>query len=388
MKKKRPLRLLVVFDTNALYTQVASDLVQPDVSRIILDNSNHPDLQIEWFLPEAVIGERAYQMLSRAKDLLPNMKKMEKLLGHSFGIGEDTLKLHVNNAIEKSTERLNIKVISCNTKNVDWSDIISRSINREPPFEPNEKEKGFRDSVIANSFIQLMNSSPITPTSCLLAFVTNDKALQNYLSELSKSSKNVRILSSLDDLEVLINTLVSTVPEDLVAELTIKAAKLFFDKDNDKCIFTKEKISEQIKSQFSEVFLPIRSESRNRDDKGPWWISGPIFIKKERQRIFWSSVVSRDLEIFHYENEGTPLSATLSPFTVAELLGGKSNDPNSANWKTLDLNSPNFKTKKVVDFKEREKFEVHWNANLSQSQNLTTPKLDKIVHLGTEILEN
>src|ERR1035437_4801521 len=98
MAKKNIPRLLVVFDTNALFTQAASDLVLPDIKRIVKDNSNHPDLSIEWCLPEVVIGERTYQMMGKAKELLPNMKKLEKLLGHNFAIDEDTLELHVNKA--------------------------------------------------------------------------------------------------------------------------------------------------------------------------------------------------------------------------------------------------------------------------------------------------
>ena len=67
MAKKRIPRLLVVFDTNVLYTQVASDLVRAEVQKIIEENSNHPDLIIEWYLPDIVIGERKYQMLLKIK---------------------------------------------------------------------------------------------------------------------------------------------------------------------------------------------------------------------------------------------------------------------------------------------------------------------------------
>jgi len=83
MAKRHIPKLLVVFDTNVLYTQVASDLVRAEVQRIIEENSNHPDLIIEWHLPEVVIGERKYQMLVKAKELIPNLSKLEKLLGRS-----------------------------------------------------------------------------------------------------------------------------------------------------------------------------------------------------------------------------------------------------------------------------------------------------------------
>ena len=70
MAKKHVPKLLVVFDTNVLYSQVASDLVRNDVQRLISENSTHPDLKIDWYLPEVVVGERKYQMLAKAKELL------------------------------------------------------------------------------------------------------------------------------------------------------------------------------------------------------------------------------------------------------------------------------------------------------------------------------
>lgn len=240
MAKKRIPKLLVVFDTNVLYTQVASDLVRNEIQRIVKENSKHPDLIIEWYLPEIVIGERKYQMLLKAKELLPNLTKLERLIGHSFGVGEDTLELHVDNAINNSIQKHNFKIAPCDVSEVNWSDLISRSVNREPPFEQNEKEKGFRDSVIAHSFAQLQNSSPSTPNICRLALVSGDQRLQEYVAELTDKSKNVRILSKTDELESLINTLVSTVSEEFVAELTKKASKIFFEKvDAGRCSVTK-----------------------------------------------------------------------------------------------------------------------------------------------------
>ncbi|HFQ94689.1 MAG TPA: hypothetical protein ENK32_11805, partial [Anaerolineae bacterium] len=223
MTKKKIPNLFVLFDTNVLFTQVASDLVRHDVRRIVKDNSNHPDLKISWYLPEVVLGERKHQMLRKAKELLPNMKKLEKLLGHKFGVGEDTLELHVDNAISRGIEEYKFKITNVDVAEVDWNNIISRSVTRDPPFEENEKEKGFRDSIIAHSFAQLHKTSPSTPNICRLALVSEDRRLREYVSELTIDSKNVRILSSLDELEGLINTLVSTIPEEFAAELAEKA---------------------------------------------------------------------------------------------------------------------------------------------------------------------
>lgn len=305
MAKKTVPKLLVIFDTNVLFTQVASDLLCKNVQRIISDNSDHQDLELSWYLPEVVIGERKYQMLDKAKDLLPNMQKLEKLLGHKFSVGEDTLELHVDKAIENSINKYNLKTAHVDTSSVDWNNIINRSVNREPPFEAGEKEKGFRDSIIAQSFLQLHKSSPTTPSICRLILVSEDHRLREYVLEIVDDHKNVKVLESLDELESLINTLVSTIPEELVEELAQKANKLFFEKDNYNSLYYKENISEKIMELFQNELTNTIFPGKLRSS-GSWWILKPIFIKKVRQRIHWVSPIEPEFEIYHYENdEGT-----------------------------------------------------------------------------------
>lgn len=308
MAKKRIQKLIVIFDTNVLYTQVASDLIRNDTQRIIEGNSNHVDLEIEWYLPEVVIGERKYQMLGKANELLPNMQKLERLLGHKFGVGEDTLELHVDKAISNSIEKHGLRKIGINVNAIDWNDLIERSVKRMPPFESTEKEKGFRDSIIAHSFLQLHKASPSTPNICRLALVSEDQRLREYVAELTKDSSNVRILKGLDELESLINTLVSTVPEDFADELTKKASKVFFEKGNEKTFYYKENIREKIKEKYPDELKNTILSGHIRTD-GTWWISQPIFIKKDRQQIYWVTPVEPEFEIYHYEKDGAGQNA-------------------------------------------------------------------------------
>lgn len=385
-----------MFDTNVLFTQVASDLVRHDVKRIIQENSNHPDLKIEWYLPNVVVGERKYHMLGKANDFLPAMQKLEKLLGHKFGVGEDTLELHVDKAINNSIEELGFKIATIDTNEIDWENLISRSIKREPPFEANEKEKGFRDSIIAHSFLQLHKNSPLTPNVCRLAFISDDQRLSEYVMELTVDSKNVRILSSLDKLESLINTLVSTITEEFAAELTQKAGKLFFEKENDKTFYYKEGIGEKIQEQYSKELNDTIISGKVRSG-GTWWILKPIFIKKERQRIHWVTTLETEFEIYHYEyDDSTEGLASAGVFAPPLGLGGsllRTQDLASAGVSAPPLGLGGsllhkaVSRKKVVDLTGKDKFEIHWNTNLSQAQNLTAPKLEKILYGGNNLSE-
>lgn len=391
--KKRIPKLLVVFDTNVLFTQAASDLVRSDTQRIIEENSTHLDLEIVWHLPEVVVGERKYQMLGKATEFLPNMQKLERLLGHKFGVGVDTLELHVDKAISDSIDKYKLKTIGINASDIDWDNLIKRSTNRLPPFEPGAKEKGFRDSIIAHSFFQLHKSSPTTPSVCRLAIVSEDQRLREYITELTAGSNNVRILKSLDELESLINTLVSTIPEDFAEELSRKAKNIFFEEGNEKTFYYKEKISDKISKQYAKELSDTIIPSHIRTG-GTWYISEPIFIKKDRQKVYWVSPIEPEFEIFHYEQEGNTQSALAS---IADFLkvqtqspGEKSESPPphpAQRGLAQGLLGSALSRKKVVDLKGREKFEVHWSANLTQAQNLSTPKLEKIQYMGNNITE-
>lgn len=380
MAKKSPPKLCVMFDTNILYTQVASELVRQSIKALIEENSTHVDLDIEWHMPRIVIGERKFQMIKKAKELLPSLNKMERLLGHGFGIGEDTLEMHVEKIIQKSIDELNIQVSDVDVTEIDWNSIIERSVFREAPFEDNEKEKGFRDAVIAHSFFQLQKNSPVTPSICRLALVTEDKRLQEYVSDLTVGSKNVRILSSQDELESLINTAVSQIPEELAERLSEKARDMFFDKENDGTLYYKCGVRGQIEEKYANELQnsPIEGLLKKR---ATWWISNPVFIKKERSRIYWTTAIESEFELYHFEKNE---SQTLSGGLISDNL---SSSRMARRLYQQGLLSGRTDNKKIIDYTGKDIFEVLWSTNLSQSQNLTAPKIEKVSYLGNDLLD-
>lgn len=379
MTKHKKSKLIVVFDTNVLYTQVASDLVRNNIHQLIKRNSEHTDLTIEWYLPKVVIGERKHQMLGKAIELLSPLEKMEKLLGHSFGIGKDSLEMYVDKAIEKSIKDCGFLVHDLEIDKVDWKSIIERSISRRPPFEQSEKEKGFRDSLIANSFLQLVDLSPSTAAICRLAFVSEDTRLREYVEENTAGSKNVRVLTNIDELESLINTLVSSVSEEIVAELAEKAQSLFFEKENEKTLYYKEKIRDRIRDSFGDELKYSYIEGSKKETK-TWWIVPPVFLKKEKARVHWVTTVEPEFELFHYEKEQTQNSTQASLDDALRDIG----KPSLGNLMIRNRLLSEFQQKKVIDATGRDRFEVHWSANLSPAKNLTHPKVEKITYVGYE----
>jgi hypothetical protein len=394
-KKKANPQLLVVFDTNVLFTKVASDLLRQEVRSLIEENSSHGDLNIKWFLPEVVLEERRYQMQEKAFDLLPSIEKLETLLGHKLNITKDILAQRVKEAIQGNVSDFNINVTPFSPGSVDWPSLIKRAVFREPPFDAGEKEKGFKDSVIAESFIQLVKQSPATPSVCRLAFVTKDSRLNEFLKEELKDVKNVRILSRISELENLINTLVSSVTEEFVREIAEKAEKYFFAKGNQNTLYYKEEIERQISEQCANELKACQEEGLIREN-GTWWINAPVFLKKERQTIFWLSPINVETKFFRYEHENQIFSNT---GYCAGLLGEKTESaPNAPNTGylyglmgektesvpgyTLGDIYGKMPTKKVEVGGGYTNIEVHWSVNITQKKIFTKPKVHKIECTG------
>lgn len=387
-KKKTTPRLLVVFDTSLLFSQVAYDLVCNEVKTFISVNSKHPDLCIQWYLPRTVIDERRYQMRNKAFELLPSITKLEKLLGHNLNITEDILINQVDAAIEKQLKELQISTLDIDTAKVDWNNLISRAIYRTPPFEPGDKEKGFRDSLIAETFLQLVQQSPTTPSICRLAIVTNDNLLAKHISTTTKDANNVRVLSNIGELGSLINTLVSQVTEKFVAEIKDKVGKLFFDAENKSGLYYKEKITDKIRALYGEQLKAVPKDGLLREN-GTWWINSPVFIRKNKQRIFWMTLIKIDAEAFKLEFSAGETLYTNPSFNnpvqsnlLSPLLPSLDIKPQYT--PTILTGFPKTSTKVKIAVGQSS-FEIYWSVNITQTKKLTRPQIgDEIRFVATK----
>ena len=236
-KKAKSPELKVVFDTNVLWTGSASDLLKQEVLELINANSHHSDLTVTWCLPDVVRHERQFQMLRQSLELLPSIHKLERLLGHNLNITEQIIDQRVQEAVERQIKEIDLYVLSLDPSSVDWNQMMLNSAYRRPPFSPGEKEKGFRDALVAEEFIQLVSSSPVTPKICRVALVTSDGMLAEAIKDRTIEATNVRILLSLEELKGLINTLVAEISEEFVAKIQAKAQSYFYEKDQEETLY-------------------------------------------------------------------------------------------------------------------------------------------------------
>jgi hypothetical protein len=221
-------------------------------------------------------------MQAEALKLRPAINRIERLLDHNLALTDQVLLDHVRLKIEAKEQELSLQEIKLDHSLVDWAKIIHAAAYRNPPFEVGEKEKGFRDALVAESFLQLLAASPKTPSLCKVVLVTSDELLTRAVKERIADSSNASVLANVEELKGLINTIVSNVGEEFIAQIKPKADKLFFVSSDDKeAVFYKDKIRERLGEKFIAE-LQAQPQGTTFRDNGKWLIHLPNFSKKRR----------------------------------------------------------------------------------------------------------
>lgn len=358
--------LIKIFsDTNILHASQAHLLLPSKISEYISEHKRIESMELKWFLSKMVIKERRHQMLQAALNLEPKINELEKLLGHALGINEEVMAERVDTKIHKTISELGIEVCDIDCNDVNWRDIIDRSATRQAPFEASgEKEKGFRDAIIATTFLQELSKSPTTPRSCLLVFISGDQRLRDYIKEKTETSKNVRLLETLDELKSLLNAIASEITEEFLGELLPKAKNIFYDFDKKDGLYNKEKILGQINEKFSEEINGVLSGyPQCRREVDGIILGDQTFIGKTGQTVVWNRVVKLKFKII--KNAGGLLG-------LATLWA---NAPIGA------IPAPPPQEGTVVTTGES-LFSVEWQHQVTTKGSISKPKINKIEFVG------
>ena len=92
--------------------------------------------------------------------MLPTIERLERLLGHNLNITSDILETRVQAAVDKQVQNYSIAVHPLNPADVDWQRLMIDAAYRKAPFQLGEKEKGFRDALILETFMQVVAATP------------------------------------------------------------------------------------------------------------------------------------------------------------------------------------------------------------------------------------
>ena len=250
MANHQPPSIHVVLDTNCLFTEAADKLIATDLSAFILNDSQQLGLKITWYLPSIVKAERKYQMAERGKKLLPALVKVESLLGHALGINAEVLEGRVDDAIKRQIDRHHLAELELAAAKVNWDTVIHSAAQRLPPFEAGEKEKGFRDALVLETFDQLAASLPKSSASARVILLSSDKLLQVATRERFKDRSNVLIADGLDEVRTILNAVASHLTQEAIGSILPKASKLFFTgMDNHESLYYRAQVQKEINRQ-------------------------------------------------------------------------------------------------------------------------------------------
>lgn len=350
----------VMFDTNSLYTGLGHRLINEKLQKYIIENKDRKDLSINFYIPSVVIEERRYQMKTKGLELLPSISKLENLLGHNLGINASILDSRVEEAIrrEMKTYSLNEYVLNC--ANVNWNDAISLATQRMPPFEKGEKEKGFRDFIVAQSFLQICKESPTTPKICRLALVTSDSLLSEYVNSIISDRMNAKVIDSIESLNSFIETMASTIGEELLKEIQGKVSKLFWDFESKNGLWQDWGLYNKIYEKLNDEFQN-KPEGTSLVEHNGSSLSLPRFNKKEKQIIHWITTLTIKKAAFTMD---IPHLMSLSNLHVDKIMGAPT---------ILNTNLDQFKRKThegefIVD--------IHWHTTITTAKTIKNPKFD------------
>jgi hypothetical protein len=400
VKKSRP-ELKIVFDSNAIFTQTGSYLLKHEVYEVIT-NAHDDDLIIMWYLPEVVRHERQYQLQKQSLELLPHIQKLEKLLGHNLLITDQTLIQRVHEGIEKQISDLRITVLSLDPSSVDWNRLMHHSAYRLPPFSAGEKEKGFRDALIAEAFIQLVEASPKTPSICRLVLITGDALLTEAIEKRTATAKNVHVLATVEELKGFIETLASTVSLEFIEGLKAAATTLFFRPNQPDSLYLKEEILKKIFELFGDkVHTPPEGAVDVKHVKTV--VGRPRFTKKVGQRIHWVNRVILRVEAYAQQ---LTIPLTVSPFPPLDNYSAYlAMTPDERQSQIIDLSAlpSGALSDKIVDLSRLKfvfnqepgsesktlysmgeiTFEVTWSVSVTTGSKLTKSKIESIDYVET-----
>jgi hypothetical protein len=216
-------KLHVMLDTNVLYHEGRGDqFFSPRISKVIQDPL-HAQLNISWTIPRMVRLEREYQLRQKAKHAVAIAKEMPTLFSTTWVGTEERVHAEISKLAENELNQLGVQVLDCDASKVDWNSLMSAAGLRQPPFDSDEKkEKGFKDAIVAETFVQVCGQLPAHGIDTAI-LVTNDDLLTEHVKERVPSGK---VLKNADALAGELNFLASDIPPDVADRLPAVASAL------------------------------------------------------------------------------------------------------------------------------------------------------------------
>jgi hypothetical protein len=280
MTPQKP-KLHVVFDSNAIYTKTDGDEVVPAGIASLIKDPSHASLDVVWSVPDMVRLEREQHIRKNAQHVASLAEKLPNVFSGNWLLDRTQIDKEVERVVSKAFNELSISVLPCDYSLVAWASLVDAAGRRKPPFDPDlSKEKGFKDSIVAETLIQ--HWATLNTGHEALVLVSGDKILTEHVLRRTEG-RNCRVVKDQDALRSELNFLASDI-EESIAEKVKGAAEHFING----------------KSEFWKVAAEIAlDESRaSRSDEGlntsntrmtSYQTYTPVFLGKTLRRLKFST---------------------------------------------------------------------------------------------------
>lgn len=369
VRKNLPKHHLFV-DTSVLWCDDKSVVVNPKFEDFWVTYSQNCELLLR--VPQVVRGELLFQQTKSALNALrkanEEIDKVSATTGkkYSHRIAETRIRKEVEERIDKWLVQKSASVDATPVEKIDWKKLIHSAIWRLPPFviqdkRGSESEKGFRDSLVAETFLATCNE--IDPCD-RVSFITGDSLLFNTVQSHIKNISYCSAYRTIDDFASYLRLSQETLTDDFVRAIQTKASEKFFKPRDLNSLIFKEQIISQIRHTYSEKFkIP---DDPLFPHKGLWTLgsrSGGIWKSIDEERVWVSNAHFEKLEEhqkFFWQNTVT--------FKQKFKWAGEINIFNPA----------------AADEEHTQtlKFVIHWRANIG-----STGRFDKIAITNIEFLD-
>ena len=356
----------VIVDTSILFDQDKKHPVTPDFNRFWAESL--PILPMELLVPQAVLGELAFQQITSALKLCNTIKEhSDKLAGitqtnYNSKIDEKKIRGHITKKLDKWLISLSGRPVETPLADIPWAEVIENAVWRLPPFEFDSKnpdnEKGFRDAIILETVLSIATIA----TTTTVVFVCNDYLLRTTAESRLKANRNFLAFESLKDFGSYIQLNQQKLTDKFVKSIQARARRKFFSLNDNNCVFLKDAVKTKIREQFASEFLgPLESPADLASN-----LSAP---EKTMERTLISTTQFEKLvgrREFHW----------ISRVYFVQLFS--SNSLNASNALAKFLRTPMFI--RVVNF------DVSWKANVKSDGRFhdTTLTSIKFVDVTTE----
>lgn len=396
--------LRIVLDTSVIFSPSPTEPIRNELSKLIKESTELQNLTIIWYIPEIVMHERRYQLIAEATDLISATKKLKKLLGEPLDIAVNTIEERIENLINNIIEKNQLRIIHLHWSKIDWNEMMLDAAYRRPPFEPGDKEKGFRDALVVESYMQLLAESPVNPQLCRVVLATKDNLQAQTTNHRIAGQKNSHAPCNLEEIRGLINILVSQVSEKQTERVRELARDFFFTPGAEDSLFYKDGLQNKIEQKFHGELLSL-PEGAERRSNDAWIITPPQFLKKELSRWTWISHITLEHSAYKtayrppaaptsgsyvtggFPGLGGPLSGTIFPtgqtwgtipvYTTGIATTGFSG-PMPASSSPLGYQPPSWVPREVLVATGKTVFEIEWSIVANDMFELSDSQINEV----------